>query len=187
MRGEGMGLSSCPPWMTISTRSARFAAAWMARILAAGSSGAQPGADGVAVPNSCSATFNSASVSPFARSRSGRAASSGVAPLQSVYRAGGFSRLVGFTPNEITGQDYGVLLGGYTYQLGEVFGQKALVGGTLEYGNIWQRRSDMDFGDGILNGSLFIGADPWVGPIMLGIGAREGGHMNLFLTVGETF
>jgi NTE family protein len=45
----------------------------------------------------------------------------------------------------------------------------------------------MAFGDGILNGSLFIGADTWVGPIMLGIGAREGGHMNLFLTVGETF
>jgi NTE family protein len=115
------------------------------------------------------------------------ATTSGVAPLQSVYRAGGFSRLVGFTPNEITGQDYGVLLGGYTYQLGEVFGQKALVGGSLEYGNVWQRRTDMDFADGILNGSLFIGADTWVGPMMLGIGAREGGHMNLFLTVGETF
>jgi NTE family protein len=115
------------------------------------------------------------------------ATTSGVAPLQSLYRVGGFSRLAGFTPDELTGQAYGVLLGGYTYQLGEVFGQKALVGGTLEYGNIWQRRTDMAFGDGILNGSLFIGADTWVGPIMLGIGAREGGHMNLFLTVGETF
>lgn len=115
------------------------------------------------------------------------ATTSGVAPLQSLYRIGGFSRLAGFTPNERTGQDYGVLLAGYSYQLGEVLGQKALVGGTLEYGNIWQRRSDMDFGDGILNGSIFIGADTWVGPIMFGIGAREGGHMNVFMTVGETF
>jgi len=112
---------------------------------------------------------------------------SGVAPLQSLYRVGGFSRLAGFAPNELTGQDYGVLLGGYTYQLGEFFGQKSLVGGTLEYGNTWQRRTDMDFSDGILNGSVFIGADTWVGPIMFGVGAREGGHMNLFLTVGETF
>ena len=112
---------------------------------------------------------------------------SGLAPLQSVYRLGGFTRLIGFTPNELTGQDYGVLLGGYSYQLGEVFGQKALVGGTLEYGNVWQDRSDMDFNDGILNGSLFIGADTWLGPMMFGIGAREGGYKSLFMTLGETF
>jgi NTE family protein len=112
---------------------------------------------------------------------------SGVAPLQSLYRAGGFSRLAGFAPNELTGQDYGLVMGGYSYQLGEVFGQKALVGGTLEYGNAWQHRSDMSFANSILNGSLFIGADTWLGPIMLGIGAREGGHTSVFMTLGQRF
>ncbi len=112
---------------------------------------------------------------------------SGTAPLQSVYRLGGFSRLVGFAPNQLSGQNYGLLVGGYTYQLGDVLGQKALVGGMLEYGNAWQRRSDMKFGDAILNGSIFIGADTWIGPLMLGVGAREGGHRNVFLIMGETF
>lgn len=112
---------------------------------------------------------------------------SGVAPLQSLYRLGGFSRLVGFSPNQLTGQDYAVILGGYSYQLGQVLGQKALVGGTLEYGNAWQSRSDMAFDDGILNGSLFIGADTWVGPIILGVGLREGGEKSIFMTLGEGF
>ena len=45
---------------------------------------------------------------------------SGVAPIQSLYRLGGFSRLVGFQANELTGQHYGVLLAGYSYQIGTV-------------------------------------------------------------------
>jgi NTE family protein len=107
--------------------------------------------------------------------------------VQSLYRLGGFSRLVGYTPNELTGQDYGVVLAGYSYQMGELLGQKALLGGTLEYGNAWQHRSDMDFNDGVLNGSIFIGADTWFGPVMLGLGAREGSHKSMFLTLGESF
>lgn len=112
---------------------------------------------------------------------------SGVAPIHGLYRVGGYSRLVGFQPNELTGQHYGVLLAGYSYQLGEVLEQEALLGALLEYGNVWQDRADIDFGDAILNGSVYIGLDSWIGPILFGIGAREGGEHNLFLEVGHRF
>lgn len=112
---------------------------------------------------------------------------SGVAPIQSLYRVGGYSRLVGFQPNELTGQHYVVLLGGYSYQLGRLLNQNALAGGLLEYGNVWQQRSDMSLGDSVLTGSVYIGVDSWLGPILFGIGAREGGEHNWFLEVGHRF
>lgn len=112
---------------------------------------------------------------------------SGVAPIQSLYRAGGYSRLVGFQPNQISGQHFAVLIGGYSYQLGRLFNQNAVVGGMLEYGNVWQDRSQMSFDDAVLNGSAYIGLDSWIGPLLFGVGAREGGQHNLFLEVGHRF
>jgi NTE family protein len=76
---------------------------------------------------------------------------------------------------------------GYSYQLAKFFGRSALAGGTLEYGNAWQRREDMRWSDGILNASLYIGFDSWVGPMLLGYGWREGGDGNIFLEIGRPF
>jgi NTE family protein len=111
----------------------------------------------------------------------------GVAPPQSQYRAGGFTRLVGYTSNELVGQNFVMLTGGYTYKVGELFGQPALIGSSLEYGNVWDERSDIDFGDAILNGSAYFGIDSWIGPILLGTGVREGGAYTLFLEIGHRF
>jgi NTE family protein len=112
---------------------------------------------------------------------------SGIAPLQSLYRLGGFSRLAGYQPNELTGQDYGLLLGGYSYELGKLLGQEATAGAMLEYGNAWQRRSDMSFDSLQLNGSVYLGFDSWLGPILFGAGAREGGQRTVFFEVGHRF
>jgi len=111
----------------------------------------------------------------------------GTAPIQSIYRLGGRTRLVGFRPNELTGQDYALVFGGYLYELADVFGRGAFLGGTIEYGNAWQDRDDIAFDDGILNGSIYFGFDSWLGPLIFGYGAREGGEGNLFLEVGQRF
>lgn len=112
---------------------------------------------------------------------------SGTLPLQSRYRLGGYSRLVGFQPNELSGQHYAVLVGGYNYRIAQLVNQPALLGFTLEYGNAWEERADMAFDDGILNASVYIGLDSWIGPILFGIGGREGGEHNVFLEVGRRF
>jgi len=114
------------------------------------------------------------------------ATTSGVAPLQSVYRLGGRWRLAGFQANELTGQDYALVFAGYTYELGKVLNRSAQVGGTLEYGNAWLRRSAMDADDGIVNGSIFLGFDSWVGPLIFGAGLREGGERVVFIELGQS-
>jgi NTE family protein len=111
----------------------------------------------------------------------------GTAPLQSLYRLGGRTRLVGFRPNELTGQAYAVGFGGYLYELADVLGRGAFLGGTLEYGNAWQDRDDIAFDDGILNGSLYFGFDSWLGPLILGYGLREGGGSTAFVEIGQRF
>lgn len=110
----------------------------------------------------------------------------GVAPVQSLYRLGGRWRLAGFQHNQLTGQAYALGFAGYTYELGEWFGRSAQVGGTVEYGNAWQDRHDMALDDGLFNGSLFIGFDSWVGPLIFGMGFKEGGGNLFFLELGES-
>jgi len=107
----------------------------------------------------------------------------GTAPIQSLYRLGGRTKLVGFRRNELTGQNYGVLFGGYLYELADVLGRGAFAGGTLEYGNAWQSR-DAIGDDMILNGSVYLGFDSWIGPMLFGYGLREGGNGVLFLEIG---
>ena len=111
----------------------------------------------------------------------------GELPVQDRYRLGGRGKLVGYRPNERTGQQYAVVYTGYTYQLAEVFGRSALVGGTLEYGNAWERRSQMAWGDGLWNGSVYLGFDSWIGPMLFGYGMREGGEGVLFIEIGQPF
>ncbi|WP_423929181.1 patatin-like phospholipase family protein [Dokdonella sp.] len=112
---------------------------------------------------------------------------SGIAPIQSLYRLGGRYRLAGYKFNELTGQNYAILIAGYTYKLNEFFGRSTTFGGSIEYGNAWEKRSDMSFSDGVLNASLFAGFDSWVGPMLFGIGMREGGEQVLFLDIGRAF
>lgn len=112
---------------------------------------------------------------------------SGTLPVQSRYRLGGRGRLAGYRLNELTGQHYAVAFVGYTYQLAEFFGRSALVGGTLEYGNAWERRQDMNLGDGVFNVSVYTGFDSWLGPMLFGYGWREQGDGAIFLEIGRPF
>jgi NTE family protein len=112
---------------------------------------------------------------------------SGELPVQDRYRLGGRGRLAGFRFNELTGQDYALVFAGYTYQLTQFFRRSMLAGGTLEYGNAWEHRSDMRWSDGIVNASIYLGFDSWIGPMLFGYGWRQGGEGNLFFEIGKPF
>jgi NTE family protein len=107
-------------------------------------------------------------------------------PIQSLYQAGGFPRLSGFSYDELIGENFGMVLGGYRYQLLESSILPGYLGGTIEYGNVARHRSDV-FSDGILNGSVYFGVDSIVGPLYLGVGFAEGGRYSGFLTIGSIF
>ena len=112
---------------------------------------------------------------------------SGTSPIQSLYRLGGRGQGIGYRRNELSGQNYAVLFGGYLYELADVFGRGAFVGGTIELSNAWDIRSEFSNEATVLNAGVYLGFDSWVGPMLLGYGAREGGEGNLFLEIGRQF
>jgi NTE family protein len=111
----------------------------------------------------------------------------GVLPLSERHRMGGRGRLVGYHYNELTGQNYALVMLGYSYQLASVFRRSAVVGTTFEYGNAWELRRNMSWSDGVFNGSVYVGFDSWIGPMQFGYGLREGGDGVLFLEIGRPF
>ena len=59
------------------------------------------------------------------------------------------------------------------------------VGGSLEWGGFWRSRNQVDI-DGMQSaGSLFVGADTFLGPVFLGYGRAQGGHDSFYLTFGS--
>ena len=63
----------------------------------------------------------------------------------------------------------------------------AYLGFSLEAGNVWQTRDDVDFGDLETAGSIFLGADSPFGPIYLAAGLASGGETAFYLYLGKTF
>lgn len=59
------------------------------------------------------------------------------------------------------------------------------VGGSLEWGGYWARRSDVDLRDMMVAGSAFVGIQTFLGPVYLGYGRAEGGASSLYLTFGS--
>jgi NTE family protein len=109
---------------------------------------------------------------------------SGDAPPERRFRGGGLFNFSGFEFNQLSGQQYGRLIGTYRRKLLH-FGLGDLWAGTsIEYGNVWENRDDIDFGDGIFAGSLFLGAQTLLGPFFFGYGRAEGGASSFYFYLG---
>jgi NTE family protein len=109
------------------------------------------------------------------------------APLEGLFRTGGFLHLSGFRPNQLSGQHVGQISLAFYRRVSDLRILPAHVGGSIEYGNVWQQASDISLTDGIANGSLFLGADTPIGPLYLGVGFSEAGRTNFFLHLGPVF
>ena len=109
------------------------------------------------------------------------------APIQSLYRLGGFLRLSGFDQDRLTGQQAGLARLIYMREIQNAQFFKAYVGASLELGNTWQDTGDISFGDTIFAGSAFIGADTPIGPIYLGYGRNDRSDGSVYLFLGPLF
>lgn len=107
---------------------------------------------------------------------------SGSSLLQNQYRIGGVTRLPGYRPNELFTSNYALAFIGYTYELGRLLNRPAIVGGTLEYADLW---SDGSPHRQELHASGYFGFDSWLGRFLIGYGARESGEGNFFLELGR--
>jgi NTE family protein len=107
---------------------------------------------------------------------------SGQALLQNQYRLGGVTRLPGYRPNELFTANYALGFIGYTYELGRLLNRPAIIGGTIEYADLW---SDNVSHRQELHGSAYFGFDSWLGRFLFGYGARESGEGSFFLELGR--
>lgn len=108
--------------------------------------------------------------------------------VQEFFPLGGFLRLSGMERGEISGPHAGLLRLMYYRQLGGergFFDMPLYVGGSLEAGNAWQNRADINAGSLIVNGSLFAGVDTYVGLLFLGAGFSEAGNNSFYLFLGD--
>jgi NTE family protein len=112
---------------------------------------------------------------------------SGTAPIESVFRTGGFLNISGLDQSSLSGQHYGLLSVGTLRRLGDITLLPAYVGTSLEIGNVWQDDDDIGLDDLRTAGSLFLGLDSFIGPLYIGYGRTEGGQASFYLFLGRIF
>ncbi|MBK8285752.1 MAG: patatin-like phospholipase family protein [Ahniella sp.] len=111
-------------------------------------------------------------------------------PQYDQFELGGFSRLSGFEPRELQGNDFALLVTGFYHEilrLAPPLGGSVFVGLLGEAGNTWLHpaypsRHDLRFG-----AAAFIGAETFLGPAYLGYGWTEGGDDALSFCLGPVF
>jgi NTE family protein len=110
---------------------------------------------------------------------------------QQLYTLGGFLKLSGLPVDSVAGTQYGlaraiafrrVSRGGTGF-----FEFPAYAGLSLETGNAWATRDDVDWGDLETAGSVFLGAESPLGPVYLAAGFGAGGRRAFYLLLGRTF
>ncbi len=113
-----------------------------------------------------------------------------ISPVQNYFPLGGFLRLSGLERGQISGPHSALARIVYYRQVGSSAGGLVnvplYVGASIEAGNTWQIREDVSFDSMLLNGSLFLGLDTFLGPVYLAAGFAEQGRGNFYLFVGTT-
>lgn len=104
---------------------------------------------------------------------------------------GGYRKLSGLNKNEISGRykAFGALL--YNYRLADndfgAFAFPAYLGLSLETGNVWNDNSDIDISDTITAGSISVGIDSNIGPVLFSYGRTNTGEQSIYLFLGTIF
>jgi NTE family protein len=111
-------------------------------------------------------------------------------PLE-LFTLGGFLDISGLPPDSLTGTQYGIARAILYRKISRggtgFFEFPAYLGFSLEAGNVWQRRADVELDRLEAGGSLFLGAESPFGPVYLAAGLAEGGEMAFYLYLGKTF
>ena len=110
---------------------------------------------------------------------------------EELFTLGGFLNLSGLPPDLISGTQYGIARAIFFRKVSRggtgFFEFPAYVGFSLEGGNVWQRRDDVDLSRLRTAGSLFLAAESPFGPVYLAAGLAEGGEKAFYLYLGKTF
>jgi NTE family protein len=103
------------------------------------------------------------------------------------YTLGGFQRLSGYRPDQLAGN--AVLFGRLNWymRLAEppVFARAFFLGASLEAGNAWATRRQVNLAELRTGASVYLGADTGIGPMHLGLTWAPRGETGLALVIGR--
>ncbi|MFZ5610500.1 MAG: patatin-like phospholipase family protein [Pseudomonadota bacterium] len=111
--------------------------------------------------------------------------------LQNFFGLGGFFNMSGFSRDALFGPHLTRAGLAYYRRLSQerspLTDMPFYIGASFEAGNAWNDLADFRFGNLIYGGSIFLGAESFLGPIYLGGGINSAGSRNLFLFIGGVF
>jgi NTE family protein len=112
--------------------------------------------------------------------------------FRSFFSLGGFLNMSGVAPETLVGPHFAIVRGVYYRQIGRGGSQGFLdvpvyLGASIEKGNVWNSRRDIDFASARTNGSVFVGLDTLLGPVYFATGFDDGGGSAYYLFLGRTF
>jgi len=109
----------------------------------------------------------------------------------SSFPLGGFLRLSGFAKDSRSGPNYLLARLLAYYSLGErttiPLRNELYLGGSFEWGNVGDDRSNLRADELVPAGSVFIGMETLFGPAYIGYGFAEGGEQQVFISFGPVF
>jgi NTE family protein len=109
--------------------------------------------------------------------------------VQDFYTLGGLFNLSGLPAESLSGPNFGVVRTLYYRRIGGGGGGflnvPTYAGISLELGNVWERRSDINVDSARFNGAAFLGFDSFLGPVYLAAGVDEHGSRSFYLLLGR--
>ena len=113
------------------------------------------------------------------------------APVQEQFQLGGFQRLSGLAKNNLIGPHLRFMNLIYRYRLDNeisaTLDTPVYLGSTIEWGNVWEARDDINASDALLAGNIYLGIDTTFGPLYLGYGRTEARDDAIYLFLGSPF
>jgi NTE family protein len=109
-------------------------------------------------------------------------------PYYDQFPLGGFLKLSGYANEQFRGNEY--LFGSLVYYrrlttLPPPLGKGLYLGGSLEAGRQWDVIEFLNPSQTLYGGSLFFGADTWLGPFFVGFGVSGDGETTGYVTLGR--
>ena len=101
---------------------------------------------------------------------------------------GGFLNLSGYSERSLYGNQSALaraVLYRRTGKMDAIFSTPVYIGASLEAGNTWHDKNDVQLNSLIYAGSMFLGIQTPLGPLFFGYGYAQGGHNSIYLTFGS--
>jgi NTE family protein len=109
-------------------------------------------------------------------------------PVWELFSLGGFRRLSGLQPNELSGQTAAFTSLATYRRIGDLGMLGGIyLGASLETGNTWQRNEAVTFDSLRVAGSVFLGVDSLLGPFSFAYGIADRGNRSFTIFLGRTF